>query len=58
MTSRFTFRRSFLQTAGCDVDLWRQQQAKAKVDGHAHNATCQASTDWREGLARPTSTRS
>jgi predicted dehydrogenase len=39
--------------AVCDVDRWRLQQAKTKVDGHYHNAACQAYTDWREVLARP-----
>jgi predicted dehydrogenase len=39
--------------AVCDVDRWRLQKAKEKVDGHYQNTACQTYTDWREVLARP-----
>jgi predicted dehydrogenase len=38
--------------AVCDVDRWRLQEAKTKVDQHYRNSACRTYTDWREVLAR------
>lgn len=38
--------------AVCDVDQWRLDNAKKKVDDHYQNSDCKAYTDWREVLAR------
>ncbi len=38
--------------AVCDVDRWRLENAKKKVDAHYKSADCKAYTDWREVLAR------
>jgi predicted dehydrogenase len=38
--------------AVCDVDRWRLDQAKARVDEHYGNRDCRASTDWRDLVAR------
>jgi predicted dehydrogenase len=34
--------------AVCDVDQWRLDNAKQKVDGHYKTKDCRASRDWRE----------
>jgi len=38
--------------AVCDVDKWRLDSAKKKVDGFYKNSDCRAYTDWREVIAR------
>ncbi len=38
--------------AVCDVDRWRLENAKKKVDEHYHDSACQVYTDWREVLDR------
>lgn len=38
--------------AVCDVDKWRLDNAKKKVDEHYKNADCRAYGDWREIIAR------
>ncbi len=48
----------FLQSADvrvvavCDVDRWRLDQARQKVDKHYGDQHCRATTDWREVVAR------
>ena len=39
--------------AVCDVDHWRLEQAKRKVDDFYKNTDCKAYTDWREVIGRP-----
>jgi predicted dehydrogenase len=36
----------------CDVDAWRLDQAKQKVDTHYGNSDCAVYSDWREIIAR------
>jgi myo-inositol 2-dehydrogenase / D-chiro-inositol 1-dehydrogenase len=38
--------------AVCDVDRWRLDKAKEKVDSFYKNRDCQAYSDWREVVAR------
>ena len=38
--------------AVCDVDQWRLDNAKKKVDDHYQNSECKAYTDWREIISR------
>jgi predicted dehydrogenase len=38
--------------AVCDVDRWRLNNSKKKVDDHYKNSDCKAYTDWREVLER------
>lgn len=38
--------------AVCDVDKWRLDNAKKKVDGFYKNSDCRAYTDWRDVIAR------
>ncbi len=38
--------------AVCDVDKWRLDNAKKKVDEHYQNSDCKAYTDWREVIVR------
>ncbi len=38
--------------AVCDVDKWRLDSAKKKVDEFYKNSDCKAYTDWREVIAR------
>src|SRR5210317_2009276 len=38
--------------AVCDVDRWRLDNAKQKVDTFYKNRDCQAYTDWREVVGR------
>ena len=39
-------------TSVCDVDSWRLDNAKKKVDEHYKNKECKAYGDWRQVIAR------
>ena len=51
-TNPFLHSKDCQVVAVCDVDKWRLDNAKKKVDDFYKNSDCKAYTDWREVIAR------
>ena len=51
-TNPFLYSKDCRVVAVCDVDKWRLDNAKKKVDEFYKNSDCKSYTDWREVIAR------
>lgn len=51
-TNPFLYSKDCQVVAVCDVDKWRLDNAKKKVDGFYKNSDCRAYTDWRDVIGR------